>query len=155
MNIERLKMLSTLLRKPVPVDGVAGFDMYSWSAKYEASVQDYVHIFDEKNTCGTTCCALGLAGVAPEFRSLGLIHDPKKWAEGGFPFTVCGKVMMGIEAAQEFFGLSWSDSFRLFGGPEWYHDSGSVPDEAPVKPSHVADVIDHLIKHGELPDGTE
>lgn len=68
---------------------------------------------------GTTACALGEAGLIPEFRKLGL----KSEIDGGVYF----QEKEGFEAAEVFFGLDMDESLHLFAPTHYWPDQLRSP----------------------------
>jgi hypothetical protein len=63
----------------------------------------------EENTCGTTACALGHAGLMPSFRKAGLRSEPDEF--GGDVFF---EGQRSEEAGAAFFGLTYEEASYLF-----------------------------------------
>jgi len=99
-NIQRLAALAKLLSSPLP--SAVTFDL---------------GLYHNTGSCGTVCCALGLAATNPDFQAQGFTLT-----KSGFPLYQNSR---GIEAAALFFSLPlekvrhlfWSFSYQQSGSP--------------------------------------
>jgi hypothetical protein len=127
MNKERLQALVELLERQDP----ALFDMTSWA---------------KKTDCGTTCCALGLASMTPEFQAQGLNgywdnynDDP----EEAYYCLTYGE-FYSFEAGAKFFELSTAAADYLF-MPEAYCRGCLRGDSTKIKLEQVVEHIEKLL----------
>jgi hypothetical protein len=80
------------------------FDYMTWSSSIAPG--EYT-----KDLCGTTGCAMGWACTMPEFRRLGLrMH----FGIPSFPSKFEGGWARGNDAADELFGLSGDEAYKVF-----------------------------------------
>lgn len=98
-NIQRLAALAKLLSQPLPPE--VTFDL---------------GLYHNTGSCGTVCCALGLAATSPVFQAQGFTLT-----ESGLPLYQDSR---GIEAAALFFSLSLKEVQHLF-WPYSYRQSDS------------------------------
>jgi len=89
----------------------------------------YGNFAKETKTCGTVCCALGWAGMMPEFRKLGL----RTYAPNN-EVTLEGVNSTECRIAEIFFDLTADESFGLF-IPGFQKDIGfkNLTDKAKLK----------------------
>ncbi|KGM36165.1 hypothetical protein [Inquilinus limosus] len=141
MNVERLTELVRLLREPSQVPGVWGFWMGTWYEQF-SGVEHVVNAeaYDEENNCGTTCCAMGLAGLHKSFQDQGLTYDPERAI-----FAVDGRRSNGFDAAAIFFDIPFDDALAIF---DAHYSLYGTSDPSPEQ---VANVIERYIVDGSLP----
>ena len=143
MNTHRLKTLSHLLRNiRTEVPEVRVFDMdvfYRDSPLRYAAADDDAQALYPEGFCGTSACALGTAALYPPFQAKGLNID-----KGCVSVTYKGHY--NFKAAAEFFEISYGKAKAIF------YPSNRLYGTYKITPDMVADVIDNLVKTGELPN---
>lgn len=102
-------------------------------ALWVASKKEFENEFSESvpSRCGTVACALGSAGLYRTFREAGLKTNNKQG-------EVWYREHEGFYAAQEFFGISYVQSLKLFSGLHYTAISPRI--------LTVAKRVDNLIK---------
>ncbi len=95
-GIERLKVLYAMF-EGIPARRV---DMNLWNAGVSTEPE-----------CGTGACLLGWAATYPPFQELGL--EPMSKINPSFPKF---QGVLGMDAGERFFGISWTESADLFQG---------------------------------------
>lgn len=133
MNIKRLKTLADFL-KTIPT---TRFNLSTWrndtSEDYDG--EEFISNLELKSNCNTTACAIGWAGVIPEFISAGFSIRQE---ENGCEVPCFGR-LEEWSAVEEFFDLI-PEQARYFFSPSFYPDRKN--------PKHVIDRIEHVINNG-------
>ncbi len=115
------------------------FNMDFWAAREGRPL----YSLPDKEECGTTCCALGLSALLPEFQRLGL-----RWSCAAPAFTDGLSTSIGFHAGAAFFGIDLSDSEYLF-SPDSYDETDY---ECGPRPADVANRIDDMLRLGVSED---
>lgn len=172
MNSERLGHMITIL------EGVErarmAFNLDSWGSLFEPEDDaDTTTNVEQAHACGTTCCAFGYAALDDRFRGEGLIlysFDENKREVVEFRSIQdfnekmrSGKVdpwaiprfgnMLGLDAAMEFFGLTYHQACWLFTPEEYLSYEAWRRDEHDyrvVTPSEVIERIRHVLAGGDV-----
>lgn len=136
-NIERLLYLAKEVRKTKP-DRKCGerppfyFGSYADSSQWDGK--------NQKLSCGTTACAIGLASTLPKFRRLGL-----RLCRHEGPFGIEPFILKGPNANSTF--DSWEDVAFALGITKDEYSALFIPDSSPnylsssAAPEQVADQI--------------
>jgi hypothetical protein len=131
VNKERLLKLADFLERVDP----SNFNWNFWASK-QCVAKAAAHGDPQRPRCGTTACALGWAGMMPEFQALGLVTDPKS------DDVSLNGVFGAGRAAETFFGLDNYQTSAIFGGAF----GGSEPSR---NPKYVACKIRKMVKEYE------
>lgn len=103
MHKQRLLKLADLLETNAKNKKGARFDMFSWGK-----------VDDPKNaiSCGTHCCAMGLAALSGQFKRAGLLAVID--GIGRVRFRWKGRPIDGNSAAEKLFGISADEALSFF-----------------------------------------
>lgn len=119
MNVERLRHMQEILRRPLPTG--TGFDLGIWNGSLDAFYEAEGNNDPAEATpeCGTVCCAIGLAMNDPDFQALGLIklEVPEIDRDQGFnnnEFEPIFDGSEGFEAVARFFDIDTSQAVHIF-----------------------------------------
>ena len=101
------------------------FDLSHWRNNSKDDRPSYYAVDDDalRTGCGTTGCAVGWACTIPEFKEAGLAYKD---------YTVRYDGLIGFQAVQAFFGLSFMEAMYLFSETSY---------KANASPSDVAERI--------------
>lgn len=170
MNVERLKIVSTMLRNLKPEND---FDLYEFAGfsvgdKFTSYREDLSS--SEQEACGTCACACGYAALHPDLRAQGLTmsadtEDGSVPVEDVFAFNEAAKdrgvssfffefkdgdqVFRSRSAFQQFFDIDSYTFNSLFLAEEGYGADVEPATKTHVSAVDVADKIDETIAEYE------
>lgn len=120
MNKRRLLKLAELLEKDARNKKGVRFNMGHWG-----------RVNDKENplSCGTSCCAMGLAALGGTFKRAGLTASVKEWR---VRIKWKNRIVDGFLAAKRLFGITGEQAFILF-APGRDLNVGAKAERAKVK----------------------
>lgn len=144
MNVERMKLLVTLLRELKTRDDFL-FSLAEWvtdaSDLHHLTLESANRRVWDDHPCGTVHCAVGAAGVDPRFNALGFElalnnHDA---------MTPHYEGLENWDAVAMFFGIDYDEATYLFQACEYPNGDETTIDE-------VIDRLEETIAAGEFAD---